>query len=256
MKIGLALSGGGARGIVHLGIIKALAELGIKPDMIAGTSAGAIAGAMLANGYSPDEILDIILKTNFFQYFRPTFGGMGLLKMDKAEELYLKYLPHNRFDQLKLPLIVAATDIQAGELVYFDSGELIKPIMASSCLPGIFQPITFQKRTLVDGAVLNNLPIEPLLGKVDVLVGINCNPFFSNKPVKSTRDVLEKSIMLAIRSKTQERLQQCQIKIESLEVGKFDVYDLRKAREIFKIGYNHVKKSKEISAQITQIFSI
>ena len=255
MKIGLSLSGGGARGIVHLGVVKALAELGIKPDRISGTSAGAIGGAMIANGHSPDEILDIILQTNFFQYFRPTIGGMGLLKMDKAEELYLKYLPHNSFEKLKIPLTIATTDIQAGELVYFDSGELIKPVMASSCLPGIFQPIIFQKRMLVDGAVLNNLPIEPLLGKVDILIGVNCNPFLPNKPVKGTREVMEKSIMLAIRSKTQERLQQCQIRIEPVEVGKFDVYDLRKAQEIFRIGYNHIKKSKEISDQIIRAVS-
>ena len=255
MKIGLTLSGGGARGIVHLGVVKALAEHGVKPTMMAGTSAGAIAGALLANGYTADEILDFILKTNFFQYFRPTLGGMGLLRMDKAEELFLKYLPHNSFESLKMPLTVVATDIQAGELVYFDAGELIRPVMASSCLPGIFQPIVLQKRMLVDGAVLNNLPIEPLLGKVDVLIGINCNPYLPNKPVKGTRGILEKSIMLAIRSKTQERLKRCDIMLEPAEVGKYDALDLRKAKEIFKIGYQYVKKSKEISEQLEQIIT-
>ena len=177
MKIGLVLSGGGARGIMHLGVIKALNEQGIVPDFIAGTSAVAIAGALVCHGYSPDEVLQILLKTNFLKYLRPSFSAPGLLKMDKVEDLYLQLLPHNSFAQLKTPLIVAATDIEQGEIVYFDQGELIRPLMASSCLPGIFAPVNFQKRMLVDGAVLNNLPIEPLLDRqADFLIASNCNP--------------------------------------------------------------------------------
>ncbi len=246
MKIGLALSGGGARGIMHLGVVKALYELGIRPSMITGTSAGAIAGALLANGLSPDEILEIITNTNFFKYFRPSLSGMGLLSMDKAEDLYFKYLPHNSFEALKIPLTVAATDIQAGELNYFSAGPLVRPLMASSCLPGIFAPIMFQKKQYVDGAVLNNLPIEPLFEKTDYIIGVNCNPYSVNKPVKGTRGVLEKSLLLAIRSKTQERLQKCQAIIEPPEIGKYETYDLGSAREMFRIGYLAVKKSKNI----------
>jgi len=93
MKIGLVLSGGGARGIMHLGVIKALNEQGIVPDFIAGTSAGAIAGALVAHGYSPDEVLQILLKTNFLKYLRPSFSAPGLLKMDKVEDLYLQLPP-------------------------------------------------------------------------------------------------------------------------------------------------------------------
>jgi len=238
MKIGLVLSGGGARGIMHLGVIKALNEQGIYPNFIAGTSAGAIAGALIAHGYPPEEILQILLKTNFFKYLRPAFSAPGLLKMDKVEDLYLQLLPHNSFSQLKTPLIVAATDIEQGEIVYFDKGELIRPLMASSCLPGIFAPVNFQKRQLVDGAVLNNLPIEPLQERqADFLIASNCNPHSFDKPISSTRNIVERSMLLAVRNKTQERLQQCQVVFEPKEVGRFDIFDVRKAREIFQIGY-------------------
>lgn len=247
MTIGLVLSGGGARGIMHLGVIKALQERGIQPDFISGTSAGAIVGALIAHGHTPDEILSFLLKTNFLKYLRPSFNGPGLLRMDKVEELYQELLPHNSFEKLKIPLTVAATDIEAGETVYFQSGELTRPLMASSCLPGIFEPIRFRKKMFVDGAILNNLPIEPLLEqKADFIIGVNCNPFAFEKPITSTRNVVERSLMLAVRNKTQERIRQCHLVFEPKEAGQYDIFDVRKAREIFLIGYQAVKKSESL----------
>ncbi|NBB18040.1 patatin [Runella sp. CRIBMP] len=246
MKIGLVLSGGGARGIMHLGVIKALQERKVDIAAISGTSAGAIVGALIAHGHSPDEVLAKLLTINFLKYLRPSFNGPGLLRMDKAEELYRELLPHNSFEKLKIPLTVAATDIEAGEIVYFQSGELIRPLMASSCLPGIFEPIRHNKRLFVDGAVLNNLPIEPLLkDAVDFLIGVNCNPPLPDKPIRSMRTVIERSLLLAVRNKTQERTLQCQLLFEPREVGKYDIFDIRKAREIFLVGYHSVTKSSD-----------
>lgn len=257
MIIGLVLSGGGARGIMHLGVIKALQEKGIQPNCIAGTSAGAIVGALVSHGYTPDEVLSILLKTNFLKYLRPSFNGPGLLRMDKVQELYQELLPHNSFEKLKIPLTVVATDIEAGESVYFNSGELIRPLMASSCLPGIFEPIRFQKKLFVDGAVLNNMPIEPLMGqKADFIIGVNCNPFAYDKPITSTRNVVERSLMLAVRNKTQERIRQCHLVFEPKAVGRYDIFDVRKAREIFMVGYQAVKKSEDISALLKNNESI
>lgn len=252
MKIGLVLSGGGARGIMHLGVIKALNEHRLTPHFIAGTSAGAIAGALISYGYSPDEVLRILLSTNFLKYLRPSFNAPGLLKMDKVEELYLQLLPHNSFSQLNTPLIIAATDLEQGEIVYFDKGELIRPLMASSCLPGIFAPVHYQKRTLVDGAVLNNLPIEPLLERqADFLIASNCNPHSFDKPIRSTRNVIERSMLLAIRNKTQERLQRCNVVLEPKEVGRYDIFDVRKAHEIFQIGYRSTQRNATLLSLLT-----
>src|SRR4051812_29128314 len=132
MKIGLALSGGGARGVAHLGVLKALLEHGIEPAMISGVSAGAIAGSLYAAGYQPDEILEIIISTKMFRFLRPAMSRVGILKMDRTDAIYLKYLTGNSFEALKIPLIVSATNLNRGETVYFDRGELIKPIQASS----------------------------------------------------------------------------------------------------------------------------
>ncbi|WP_234733039.1 patatin-like phospholipase family protein [Tellurirhabdus bombi] len=241
MTVGLVLSGGGARGIAHLGIIKALQEQGVQIDRIAGTSAGAVAGALLATGYSPDEILEIVVTTPFFRHVRPAFNRMGLLKLDRVEALYRTYLPEDRFEALKIPLHVVATDINAGECVVFEEGELVRPLVASCCLPGIFAPYQIGDRQYVDGAVLNNMPVEMLENKVDFIIGASCNPPNPNKSITSVKGVLERSLMLAIRSKTRERLTKCDLLVEPPDLCRYEVFDLRKAREIFRVGYEYTR---------------
>jgi len=120
LKIGIALYGGGVRGISHLGVLKALNEAKIFPTKVSGSSAGAIAGAMYCQGYKPEEILKIIVETNFFRFMRPAISLKGILKMESVGELFRIYLPHNDFAQLKIKLAVAATNIIKGKVVYFD----------------------------------------------------------------------------------------------------------------------------------------
>ncbi len=243
MKIGLVLSGGGARALSHLGVVKALYEHGTQPHIISGTSAGAIAGGLLAYGYSPDEILEIIIRTNFIRYVRPSFGGSGLFRIDRLEEVYRKYIPENTFEALKIPLIVTATDVHAGESVCFREGELARPILASSCLPGVFEPILYQKRYLVDGGVLNNMPVEPLEGEADYIIGVHCNPFKLKNPPKSTREIVARSLILAVHAKTKERFNRCQLLIEPPELCDYSLYDLRKARELFVLGHRYAREA-------------
>ncbi len=242
MKTGLVLSGGGARGISHLGAVKALNERGIFPDIISGTSAGAIAGSFLAHGYSPDEILDIIVGTSFLRYVRPTFAGSGLLRIDRLEEIIRKYIPENTFGALKVPLIVSATDIFEGEAVYFKEGELARPVLASCCLPGLFAPMEYQGRHLVDGGVLSNMPVEPLEKVADYIIGVHCNPFKLLHPPRSTREVVYRSMILAVHAKTKERFAKCDLLLEAPLLGDYSVYDLRKARELFALGYRHARQ--------------
>ena len=140
-KIGLVLSGGGARGVAHLGVLKTLEENDISIDVISGTSSGSIVGALYCHGYSPDEIFRIAQDANVFRHLRPALNFTGLIRIDGFSEILLKYLPHNSFDELRIPLSVATTNINDGVTTFFDSGELIKPILASSCIPVIFNPL-------------------------------------------------------------------------------------------------------------------
>ncbi|SKB57856.1 patatin-like phospholipase family protein [Dyadobacter psychrophilus] len=245
MKIGLVLSGGGARGIAHIGAIKALMERGIRPDIISGTSSGAFVGAMLAHGYTPDEIIEMIVQTSFYPYLRLGFGGNGLLQMKRLEAVLCKYIPENTFESLKIPLVVTATDITSGEEIQFRNGELAIPVLASCSVPGIFSPIYFQGHDLVDGGVLNNLPVEPIMREADFLIGIHCNPFTLDKPLKRTTEIVYRSLILAMHSKNKERFKKCDLLIEPAELSKFSLFDFRKAEQLFDVGYRYTKRLLE-----------
>src|SRR3954463_6594965 len=112
MTIGLALSGGGARGVAHIGVIKALEEMGVTISCMSGTSAGSIVGSMYATGYSPAQILQIIQQVSIFKSMRPAWTWAGLLKMDGMKDLLLKQMPLNSFEKLNIPMTVAATEIR------------------------------------------------------------------------------------------------------------------------------------------------
>ena len=245
MKIGLVLSGGGARGIAHLGVIKALNELNLQPYAIAGTSAGAIVGAMTAAGYSPDFVMDILLSTSIFKHLKPAFNRFGLFKIEQIATIFQQYLPHNSFENLKIPLTIAATDLDKGEIVYFDKGELIKPILASCCLPGIFEPVKFEGKTFIDGGVMNNLPIEPLQKTCDFIIGVNVTPIGSGEKIGSMKDVLMRSLYMAINQNSQVKLRQCNLAIEPPELYKYNGLSLSNAKNMFKIGYEYTLKVAE-----------
>ncbi len=236
-KIGIALSGGGVRGIAHLGVLKALNENGIFPDRVSGTSAGAIAGAMYCNGYSPDEIKDIIIQTNYFKFMRPAISWTGILKMQSIEQLYLKYFLEDDFSKLKLPLTVAATDIKKGKVVYFSEGALILRIMASSCIPGMFDPIAIGANYYVDGGVLNNLPVEPLEGTCDVIIGVNCNHLPEEHNIKNIKSLIERTVIMSMNYNVYSRKSKCDFFIEPHGLASYGVFDIKKASAIFEAGY-------------------
>ena len=240
LKVALVLSGGGARGITHLGIIKAFEELGLPTfSHISGTSAGAITGAMYSYGYSPDEILEIIVKTGFFKAVRPALARTGFLKLDALENVLKNYMPENDFSALKIPMTVAATEINKGKTLYFDQGELIKPILGSACIPVVFEPIKFQGHTLVDGGILDNLPVRPVLGRYDIIIGCHSNPIDSDFSVKNVKKLVERSLLMAINGNTSVSKQDCDYLVEPKELGKIGGMELGRAKEIFEIGYKY-----------------
>ena len=254
-SIGLGLSGGGVRGICHLGVLKALNEAGIFPNQVSGSSAGAIVGAMYCQGYSPDEVLKIIIETNYFKLLRPAISWKGLFNLDSLAQLLKTYLPHNDFSALKTTLIVAATDIGKGEVVYFDSGKLIDPILASSCIPGMFEPILYDSRYLVDGGVLNNLPVEPLQGKCDLIIGVNCNHLPELGKVRNVKNLIERAVMMNLNFNVYTRKGACDYFIEAPGLGKYGVFDLKKAPELFQAGYQQAMRVIEASPTLLELNS-
>ena len=253
MKTGLVLSGGGVRGITHLGVLQALTEAGVKFDRISGTSAGSIAGAFFAQGIEPYEILQIFLKTRFYRLLRPTFTTSGLLSMDHARSLFLEYLPHDSFSGLGIPLVVTATDFSVGKLVYFSSGKLIEAVMASSSMPGFFKPITIGGKMYVDGGVLNNFPIEPLLEDCDFIIGSSCNHLPEVTRIENFRMLVERAAIMSINKDVENKQHLCDVFIEPPGIGATGVFDIKKAEEIYWLSYDTTLRKLQSDAKLRQL---
>src|SRR5687767_2157862 len=159
MRFNLALSGGGVRGYAHIGAIKALQELGVEIAAICGGSSGALIGALICDGYSPDEISVIIIGE------APKVGmslrhiRRGLLSFSGIEVLMQKHLRSRTFEELGIPLFVTATDLSTGKQHLFSEGELLLPLCASSALPLLLPPVEINGIPYGDAGMSNNLPV-------------------------------------------------------------------------------------------------
>ncbi len=248
-KLGLVLSGGGARGVAHLGVMKALEEFGIKPSILSGTSAGAIAAAFYAKGYSIAEILSIIKKGHFFSFSNILFKKQGCFSMKGFESIYATYFPTNSFSELNIPIHVAATDILKGEIVYFSSGDLSKSLMASSCVPVVFQPIQYNNTYYVDGGVLDNFPIEPLLDQCEQIIGISVNSIKTELTEIHMNNILDRSFHLSLSSSVKDKKGKCDLFIEPPDMSQFGLFDIKRIDQIYQYGYEYgLSLEKEIKA--------
>lgn len=245
MNVGLVLSGGGARGVAHLGVIKVLEEIGITVSMIAGSSSGAIAGALYGSGHRPEDIVEMVRNIKPFKLIRPAVSRSGFLKMESAELLYHQYILDDTFEALSVPLVVAATDLQTGETVYFSEGPLIRPLMASTCIPVVFDPVEVDGRLYIDGGVLNNFPAEVLIGQCDKIIGSHCNPVDDDFHSGNFRTILERTFLLSINANAYSRRTFCDIFIEPPALKPFRVFDTARADDIFQIGYDYAKGKRD-----------
>jgi NTE family protein len=243
MTVGLVLSGGGARGVAHIGVIQALEEAGITIHRVAGTSAGSIVGALYAYGYKPADILQIVLKTSFFKSLRPAWAWTGLLRLDGLKEVLLEALPENDFASLKIPLAIAATEIIKGETHYFTDGQLVPAIQASCCIPAVFDPIIFGGGTYVDGGLMDNLPAQAIRSQCDWLIGSHCNFISDGVDLKNIKVVIERSMLMAINGNTRTSKAMCNVLIEPPGLDRYSGFDLAKAEEIFELAYTYTRRT-------------
>ncbi|HRH65149.1 MAG TPA: patatin-like phospholipase family protein [Bacteroidia bacterium] len=244
-KIGLVLSGGGARGIGHLGILKALEECGIRPSLISGTSAGALMGAMYAAGHSPFDILQFTKSTKLFSLSNLEFGEAGIFNMKSLEDALLKYIPENTFESLKIPLYVAATDIVKGETVYFSSGRLSDTLLASACIPFVYKPILYSNLLLLDGGILNNCPVEPLEGKCDTLIGVHMNSLSKKMEHLNLKDIVDRSFHFALSHSVYSKVEKFHLFLDPPDMSRFGMFDMAAADEIFSFTYAYAMQRQD-----------
>ncbi len=203
-RFGIALGGGGVRGLAHIAVLQTLDEMGIRPSVIAGTSMGAIVGALYASGRSGAELADLvrshaILKTdgwkdifdkraNLLRWIgglAPDFSGRGLLNARRILEILFEELQDSTFERLPIPMVVVAADYWTGEEVTFHSGDLLSAVRASMAVPGIFTPEVRDGQVLIDGGVVNNLPFDHVKSRADVTIAVNV----SNVRVRNGHEV-------------------------------------------------------------------
>jgi len=169
--IGLVLSGGGARDVAHLGMLQALDELQIKPQVISGVSAGAVIGALYAGGYKPAQILHMAKEHSPMSVVAAVITAGGLFSPEVLKDVLAEALPHDGFEFLKIPLYVTATDLNSCSSVFFSKGLLNDVIVGSAAVPAVFEPILHQHYLLVDGGVLNDFPVDCLSGQCRKIIG-------------------------------------------------------------------------------------
>lgn len=242
MKIGVALSGGGARGIAHLGVVKALQELGYEIEAYSGTSAGAIASVFLAAGLTPDEVLKKLLSLNIYSLLRLNLSTPGILGNAALHRLIETHLPVKTFEELQTPVTVCAADIVQVKRIYFQKGELLRPLLATTAIPVMFQAVEYQGWTLVDGGLLNNLPIEPLIGSNCQIVAVHCNKVSINVKLRTTRSFFERSMQILLQENVRDSVTFCDFLIEPEELGQYSITQFSKAAEIFENGYAYTHK--------------
>ena len=245
MNIGLVLSGGGMRGIAHIGAIKALEEHNIIPTHIAGTSAGAIVGALYAYGYNSKEILNFFQKTQLLDVTKYALNKPGFIDAEKFYNNFKTYLIEDNFSALKKKLYITATDILNGKLDIFKSGELIKPVIASSAVPGVFAPVQINGNYYVDGGVLNNFPVNLLKAKCDIIIGVYVNgyePIEINK-LKHSHNVIERAFKLRSVKEDLKKFKGCDIVIYPKELSRFGTFDRKNSKAIYQLGYDTTKEA-------------
>lgn len=235
-QIGIALSGGGARGITHIGILDVLEKEGLAPDVISGASFGAIVGAFYAAGYSPEELLDFVKRTRFSNFIGSLMSKNGLLNLDYLRNLLRKFIPKDDFDALKKPLYVSVTNLNTGKNEIVSKGKLFDYVVASASLPVIFKPVPIGESLYVDGGLLNNMPTDPLRNKVNILIGAHVNFHDRKDNIQGVRDTADRVFRLAIWQNVVPRVRDCDIFIEPKEMKNFSTFAFERADEFFKIG--------------------
>lgn len=243
-KIGLALGGGAFRGIAHIGVLQAFEENGIKPNYISGTSIGAFIGALYAFGTPVQKMLEIARDITWLSISHFTLSKMGLLTNDEIGEIIEKFLGKDRqIEEAPIPLSIIATDIGNGSKVVFEEGSLVDAVLASTCIPGIFIPIEIDNRLLVDGFLVENVPVTPLKKhNLDMIIAVNLDVGRAYEPPHDIIDVIISALDITVEIYTRSMIRTADIIIEP-DVGSYSRFDSKKVDKFYQEGYEAARKA-------------
>jgi NTE family protein len=241
--VGVALGGGGARGIAHIGVLKALEESNIEISYISGTSIGALVASYYAFGKNINDIKETGKYLKFTSVIGFSLHKKGLFSTKSIEKMILDDLGDVNIEDANIPLAICTTDISTGEQVVLTHGNLAKAVCASTAIPGIFIPIEIKNRTLIDGGISENVPIS-LLDKMGagITLGINLNGSQSYPPPDDMITIMGNAIDIAIDLRTKDQLRKADFVI-ALNLEKYSRLDnSEQFEELYNEGYRHTKQ--------------
>lgn len=240
-SIGLVLSGGGVRGMAHIGLIRALNAYGISANIVAGSSVGALVGALYANGNTVEDMLAFFKETPLFKYNFLTLVKSGFIDTDRYFDIFKGYFPEDSFDALERELHVVATNLQKAEQRFFSKGELIRPLLASAALPPLFSPLELDGELYADGGIMNNFPLEAVREKADFIIGSNVSIVgdLQKKDVKNSLQLASRVTALMIYAINQQKMEACDLMLAPKELEAIGVIDRKGMEKAYTIGYEH-----------------
>lgn len=236
VKVSLALSGGAARGAFHLGVLQALDEKEFAIQAISASSIGAVIGTSYAAGVSPKEQLDIFNSKAFKKIF--AFKGFtnGLFHVNQQRDILKKLIPISDIGQTSIKLHITTVDLSGGKIVRFDQGPAIMLCTASSAVVPLFEPISYEGYQLVDGGVMDNLPVSPLLEYGHPIIGVDLHPLHQEK-ISGMARLLRRTLFLTWRASLQAHLQACDLRISHPAISSYNLLSFKHFDSLFELGY-------------------
>jgi len=243
--VGISLSGGSARGYAHVGVLQALHEHGIEPQIISGTSMGAVVGVLYAAGYSPEKIKNILTEETFSKMTNFSWRRTGLYKLEKMKVALQKYIAEDDFSNLKKPFYLALSNLNKACGETRSTGALFDYVIASCSVPGVFAPIVLEEGNYVDGGLLCNLPASAIREKCRYLIGSHVNFAGQKDSFPGPRSIMERAINLGITQNSKPEMALCDFLIDPPKMQNYTLLDFSKIEEIIKVGYEHTNKMIE-----------
>lgn len=243
-KLGVALSGGGARGFAHLGVLKAMEERGLCPDILSGTSAGSLIAVFYAAGHSIDEIMEMSASIRFSSIKGGSlpFFRSGFFNNTGIHNLLDKHLGVETFEELKKPVRIVASDIEHGRIKVFSKGPITPAVMASCSVPVVFTPVDIDGHHYVDGGLLMNFPVSVIRKDCEKVIGVNVSPVSTSKYESSMKYVIGQVLNHAVGANTQMERRLCDYLIESPEMSAYSIFDFKHLPELYTLGYEFAAK--------------
>lgn len=241
------MSGGFIKGFAHLGVMQALLENDIKPDIISGVSAGALAGVFYADGNEPYRVLDFFAGHKFQNLTKLVIPRLGLFDLSEFIDFLRTNLKATRIEDLKIPSIIIATDLDNGRSVQFTSGSLAERIAASCCMPVMFAPVQIDGTYYVDGGLFMNLPATAIRRECHKVVGVNVSPLMATDYKKNIVSIAMRSYHFVFSANSFHQREYCDLLIEPYNLTGYGNTELEKAEEIFEQGY---RTATDILAQL------